>query len=263
MIAAANPKHGRFNPYEPVTEQFVFGSAMLSRFDLIFTFRDEPDAAEDGEIAAHIADTQRAAKLAMRDDADLDKETAAQIKPPVGPDLLRKWLALASRSPALTADPDTLADARETFVALRGANGYDPDDPVPVTGRSWEAILRIAEAAAKLEFSEQIEERHFEIATDLAGQSMQNIGKNKDDTLDADVVETGKSKPQRNRKQTLEKLIRGLTDDGDAVAIQTLIDEAAEHGIDEQTVNAELEQFKRKGEIVEPTPGQTVRWVRS
>ena len=260
VIAAANPKHGRFDPYEPVSEQFVFGSALLSRFDLVFTFRDKPDQDRDENIAGHIADHRRAGKLQERGELDDDPDAADVIDVPVNGDLLRKWVALAKRADPPIADDEARTEAKETFVNLRGANGYEPEDPVPVTWRSWEAVYRIAEAAAKFEFSDTIEQRHFETATQLIGRSMQDIGKNEDDQLDADVVETGTSKPQQDRKKTLEKLIRGLAD-GDAVEIETLIEEAAEQGIDEQAVRDEIQVMKDHGWIIEPTVGKTVKWL--
>jgi replicative DNA helicase Mcm len=259
VIAAANPKHGRFDPYEPIGEQFVFGSALLSRFDLVFTFKDRPDPEEDEAIVSHIADHRRAGKLAMRDELDDTDSVAQQVETPIDHDMLRKWVALASRADPPTADLDALATAKERFTKLRAANGYNEDDPVPVTFRSWEAVLRIAEAAAKFEFSDTIEQRHFKIATDLAGQSMQDIGKNEDDELDADVVETGTSKPQADRKKTIEKLIRGLGDGGKA-PLDELYEEAQEHGIDESALDAELQTMKDKGWIIEYS-GESVKWL--
>lgn len=259
VIAAANPKHGRFDPYEDTTDQFVFGSAMLSRFDLIFTFKDEPDPEDDADIASHISGGRRAGKKWMRDDREPDEDD--KIDTPIDPNFLRKWIALASRSDPPIEDEEALADARDRFVALRGSNGYEPEDPVPVTWRSWEAVLRIAEAAAKFEFSDTVEERHFEIATQLAGKSMQDIGKNEDDQLDADVVETGTSKPQAQRKKTLEKLIRGLSGEDDVVEYDTLYQEANEHDISDDAVDEEIREFKDKGWAIEPNPGTTVKWL--
>jgi replicative DNA helicase Mcm len=260
VVAAANPKHGRFDPYEPVTEQFVFGSAMLSRFDLIFTFRDEPDPETDAEIAGHIADHRRAGKLSMRGERDRDPEAAATADAPIDGDLLRKWVALASRSEPPIADPEARAAAKETFVSLRGANGYEPEDPVPVTWRSWEAVYRIAEAAAKFEFSETIEERHFEIATNLAGRSMQDIGKNEDDEFDADVVETGTSKPQAERKKALDAILREEAT-GDGLPREELYDLAAAEGIDEQDVDDELDNLRhQQGAVIVKQDGR-VKWL--
>jgi replicative DNA helicase Mcm len=259
VIAAANPKHGRFDQYEPIPEQFVFGSAMMSRFDLVFTFQDQPDPDEDAEIISHIADHRRAGKLEMRGELDEGDDVAQQVETPIDHDMLRKWVALAGRATPPTADREALSTAKDRFKSLRAANGYNADDPVPVTFRSWEAVLRIAEAAAKFEFSDTIEARHFEIATDLAGQSMQDIGKNEDGEMDADVVETGTSKPQADRKKTIEKLIRGLEDGGKA-PLDELYEEAEQQGISKDQLDDELQLMKDKGWVIEYR-GESVKWL--
>ncbi|MDQ2053263.1 minichromosome maintenance protein MCM [Halobellus sp. H-GB7] len=260
VIAAANPKHGRFDPYEPVAEQFVFGSAMLSRFDLIFTFTDEPNPDSDTIVAGHIAGHRREGKLQMREGQPAGADAGSETDTSIDHDLLRKWVALASRSDPPISDETALEDAQETFVSLRGANGYDENDPVPVTWRSWEAVLRIAEAAAKFEFSATIEARHFETATQLVGQSMQDIGKNEDGELDADVVETGTSKPQAERKKTLKEILKEEAG-GTEAEIDRIVDVAADHGISEQEVNEEIQTFRDSGWVIEPRANQTVKWV--
>ncbi|MDX1744943.1 MAG: LAGLIDADG family homing endonuclease, partial [Halobacteriales archaeon] len=54
LLGAANPKYGRFDQYEPIAEQIDLEPALVSRFDLIFTVTDQPDADRDGRLADHI-----------------------------------------------------------------------------------------------------------------------------------------------------------------------------------------------------------------
>lgn|GEM_PF-5667310 len=58
VVAAGNPKYGRVDPYEPVQDQFDFGSNFLSRFDLVFTLADQPDPDRDSTIIQHILDAR-------------------------------------------------------------------------------------------------------------------------------------------------------------------------------------------------------------
>lgn len=44
IIAAANPVGGHYNKAKSVPENLRMGSALLSRFDLIFILLDKPDA---------------------------------------------------------------------------------------------------------------------------------------------------------------------------------------------------------------------------
>ncbi|MDY6765873.1 MAG: DNA replication licensing factor, partial [Candidatus Nanohaloarchaea archaeon] len=51
ILAAGNPKFGRFDPYEPIPEQINIGDTLLSRFDLIFPVKDKPDEEKDRKLA--------------------------------------------------------------------------------------------------------------------------------------------------------------------------------------------------------------------
>jgi replicative DNA helicase Mcm len=51
LLAAANPKLGRFDKYEPIAPQINLTPALMSRFDLIFVLTDDPESLEPGYIA--------------------------------------------------------------------------------------------------------------------------------------------------------------------------------------------------------------------
>ncbi|MBI2549548.1 minichromosome maintenance protein MCM, partial [Candidatus Woesearchaeota archaeon] len=54
VLAAANPKFGRFDPYGNIAEQINLPPALINRFDLIFTIKDMPQKENDEKIAGHI-----------------------------------------------------------------------------------------------------------------------------------------------------------------------------------------------------------------
>jgi replicative DNA helicase Mcm len=151
-------------------------------------------------------------------------------------------------------------EIKDSFTSLRGLYDYDEDKPVPVTFRSLEGIVRVAEAAAKFEFSETIQARHVEIATDLVGKSMQDIGRNEDGEMDADVHEVGESKSQTQRKKTVKNAILELqqeSDNGNASVdeIYKLLDD-----VDDSKIEHEIELFKNEGAAYEPKTGE-VRYI--
>jgi len=51
VLAAANPKYGRFDRFKPTGEQINLPSTILSRFDLIFVIEDKPDPEKDKSLA--------------------------------------------------------------------------------------------------------------------------------------------------------------------------------------------------------------------
>jgi replicative DNA helicase Mcm len=54
ILAAANPKFGRFDPYETISRQINLPPALINRFDLIFTIKDLPDQERDTQLADFI-----------------------------------------------------------------------------------------------------------------------------------------------------------------------------------------------------------------
>lgn len=204
------PLNGRFSEDEPIAEQFDLEPSLLSRFDLIYTVKDKPDPEEDRQIARHMLSGRDAAKR-QDQDLEIDEEDADRIVPTVEDDVLRKWIALAKRQPDPVFESEAVREKLEdSFNSLRGIYDYNEDQPVPVTFRKLEGIVRVAEVAAKFEFSEVITERHARIATEAVGQSMRDFGQDEDGNFDADIQETGTSKSQKDRKQTLAKTIQRL-----------------------------------------------------
>ncbi len=262
VVAAGNPKYGRFDRYEPMEEQYDIENNLLSRFDLIFTPTDRPDPDHDPEVAEHILQTREAAKKQMRGE-ELTEEEAQSIEPPVDSDLLTKWIALAKRQPAPTFAPGVEKDLEESFNDLRAANGYDDDAAVPVTWRNLEGIVRIAEAAAKFELSETITQRHAEIATQAVGKSMQDYGTDEEGQLDADVVETGQSKKTTDHVKLVEKVLEEEFA-YDEVSREDVVDATQERdeSVKENTVFRAIETIAReRGYAIEPTRGETVKWI--
>lgn len=262
VMAAGNPKYGRFDPYESMEEQFDLESNLLSRFDLIFNPTDRPDPDRDPEVAGHILSTREAAKKRMRGE-DLEAEAAEKVEPRVSQELLTKWIALAKRQRPPTMPEDVEADLKESFENLRGANGYDADAAVPVTWRNLEGIVRIAEAAAKFELSETVTERHAKIATEAVGQSMQDYGTDDEGQLDADVVETGTSTKTTQRTKLVADVLEeqfAFQEVSHAEVTEAVQD--VDESVDGETVSRAIEVLcTDRGHAVQPERGETVKWI--
>jgi replicative DNA helicase Mcm len=259
VVAAGNPKYGRFDQYEPLHQQFDIGSTLLSRFDLIFTVTDRPDPDEDAEISGHILETRDAAKRQMRGNATVEDDDA--VSTPVEPELLRKWIALAKQQPAPVFEDESVKDwLQESFHNLRGMHGYDEDATVPVTFRKLEGIIRIAEASAKFRFSDTIEMRDAKEATKAVGQSMQDYGTNEDGELDAGVQEAGTSKSQAERMKALGEVMQELQGSSGGVPKERVVAELGECGIAEGKAWDAIESALEEGSAYEPAT-DAIRWV--
>ncbi len=261
LLAAANPKYGRFDQYEPIGEQIDLEPALISRFDLIFTISDEPDAEEDANMAEHIIRTNYAGELhthreeitdSRHGQADVDAVTDT-VAPTIDPELLRKYIAYAKRNCYPTMSDEAKERIRDFYVDLR-ARGADEDAPVPVTARKLEALVRLAEASARVRLSDTVEAEDADRATDIVLACLREIGMDPETgQFDADIVETGTSKSQRDRIRSLKHLISEIEDEFDEGApIEVVVERAEESGMDPDKAEHEIEQLKQKGEVYEP-----------
>ncbi|QSG08304.1 minichromosome maintenance protein MCM [Halapricum desulfuricans] len=264
LLGAANPKYGRFDQYEPIGEQIDLEPALISRFDLIFTVTDKPDEEKDRKLAQHILTTNYAGELhthrqenATPDFSAEEVETVTEeVDPTIEPELLRKYIAYAKRNCFPTMTEEAKDEIESFYVDLR-SKGQDEDAAVPVTARKIEALIRLAESSARVRLSDTVEQRDAERVIEIVRSSLQDIGVDPETgELDADVVETGTSKSQRDRIQNIKGIIADIQDEyDDGAPVEVVIERAEEVGIDESKAEHEIEKLKQQGEIYEPTNG--------
>jgi len=264
LLGAANPKYGRFDEYEPIAEQIDLEPALISRFDLIFTVTDKPDEEEDKRLAEHILTTNYAGELNTQRvemaSPDVTQEevdaVTEEVEPAIEAELLRKYVAYAKQNchPRMTEDAQEAI--RDFYVDLR-AQGEGEDSPVPVTARKLEALVRLAEASARVRLSDTVEEEDAERVIEIVQSSLQDIGVDPETgELDADFVETGTTKSQRDRIKNLKGLIREVEEEYDNGApVDVVFERADEIGMDDSKVEHEIEKMKQKGELYEPQNG--------
>jgi len=264
LLGAANPKYGRFDQYEPIGEQIDLEPALISRFDLIFTVTDSPDPEHDSRLAKHIIKTNYAGELnTQREElasseftSDQVAEVTQEVAPEIDAELLRKYIAHAKRScyPTMTEEAKELIE--EFYVDLR-SKGADEDAPVPVTARKLEAMVRLAEASARLRLSDTVEREDADRATDIVESCLKDIGVDPETgQFDADVVETGTSKSQRDRIKNIKGLIADIEEEyQEGAPVDEVLDRAGEIGMDPGKAEQEIEKLRTRGEVYEPKQG--------
>ncbi|WP_256685420.1 LAGLIDADG family homing endonuclease [Halococcus qingdaonensis] len=261
LLGAANPKYGRFDQYESIGEQIDLEPALISRFDLIFTVTDDPDPEHDKDLAEHILRTNYAGELntqrteqttANVSQSEVDAVTDT-VAPAIEPDLLRKYIAYAQRNCYPTMTEEAKEAISDFYVDLR-AEGSDDDAPVPVTARKLEALVRLGEASARVRLADTVELEDAERVIEIVRSCLKDIGVDPETgEFDADIVETGTSKSQRDRIKNMKALITDIEDEYDAGApIEEVLDRAEETGMERSKAEHELEKLRRQGEVYEP-----------
>ncbi|MEM2948235.1 MAG: minichromosome maintenance protein MCM [Candidatus Anstonellales archaeon] len=243
IIAAANPRFGRFQQTKNIPEQFDVPPSLLSRFDLIFPIKDVLDTKEDEKLASHIL------KLHMG-----SMHVEEMPKPPIDTELLRKYIAYARRNirPKLTQEAVDLI--KEFYVELRGMG--QKSGSVAITPRYLEGLVRLSEAHAKMRLSSNVEKRDAEAAINLMRYMMEQTMMDRETgKLDVDIISTGKSQSEREKAITVMDIIKELNSKFDDVGIELIYEEAERYEIDKYEVDRIIEELDRKGVIYYPKQG--------
>ncbi|MFB6202994.1 MAG: minichromosome maintenance protein MCM [Candidatus Nanohaloarchaea archaeon] len=240
ILAAGNPKLGRFDPYEPIPEQISIGDTLLSRFDFIFPVMDEPDEEKDTELASKILQNHRD-----------PQETEAEL----GQDKLMKYIAYAKRNVNPELRKDAADEIQEFYVNMR-SKADEEGGSVPITARQLEAMIRIAEASARAHLRDEVLVEDAERAIDLLTYCLKLVGTDPETgDFDIDMIESGVSSSQRNRLQTVKHIIEDLAGSDDSAEIEEVIELAEDEGISEDKAEDIIEKLKREGELFEPKQG--------
>ncbi|MFC7202884.1 minichromosome maintenance protein MCM [Haloferax namakaokahaiae] len=264
VLAAANPKYSRWNRNQEDHEQIEMESALISRFGLIFKFTDQPDAEHDSMVADTILISKDTAKRYNSDSHTVTEEELDEVEPALSVEFLRKYIAYArSNYNPVFRDESVRKKMRDAYVTLRSANGYDENSAIPISTRKLEDVLRLAEASARARLSNVIEEQDVERAQKEIGDSLRQFGTNADGDLDVDVIESGTSMTQKERRDNLIDLIRELQPDEGSLMVGKLCDVAEEEfGLDKRTVKDEVKDLADNGDLWRPGGAGTVRAFR-
>ncbi len=240
VLAAANPKFGRFDRYKSVADQIDLPSPILSRFDLTFVIEDRPNVEKDRALAQHI--------LKIHQSSNVDYE--------IEPELLRKYIAYARKNinPKLTDEATKVLE--EFYVSVR-SGGVEEDTPVPITARQLEAIIRLAEASAKLQLKDKVEASDAHRAINLQRKTLEKIGLDPETgKIDIDKVEGRTPTSDRERMNKVIQEIEALEEEFENVPVTVLKENLADkYDISEEKAESILKQLKGKGIIYEPHNG--------
>lgn len=259
ILAAANPKLGRFDEFLPIHEQINMPPALLSRFDLIFSILDKPNRKKDMDMATHILLSHKAGEIQqniMKSKHSLytkDQETdlMMHVIPTFTPEFLRKYIAYAKRTVFPVISDEALEILRNYYVDFRSSS----EESVPFTPRQLEAFVRLAEASARMRLSEEATVEDAKRAIAIIDQYLRRVGLDRETgRFDIDIIATGISHSQHERMRTIIDIVKRLgkeSPDGNA-ARADILSEAEIQGIESSKVEEVLERLKRNGQIYEP-----------
>ena len=242
ILAAANPKYGRFDRYRPLYEQTDIGPTLLSRFDLKFPLLDVPKKDRDEKLAEHIIKAHA---------------NPSYIKPPISPEFLRKYIAYARKVCKPKLSDEAIEEIKNFYVNLRNSYSEEAEAIVPLTPRQLEALIRLAEASAKVRLSNVVTKEDAQRAIRLLEYSLKLLGTEPETgKIDIDRIDAAMSSSQRSKVATILEIVDDLGKNReDGIPVEEIVEEAKNRGLRESDVYELIDKLKIKGDLWEPKPG--------
>ncbi|PVU78674.1 Minichromosome maintenance protein MCM [Sulfolobus islandicus] len=238
VIAAGNPKFGRYITERPVSDNINLPPTILSRFDLIFILKDQP-GEQDRELANYI----------------LDVHSGKSTKNIIDIDTLRKYIAYARKYiiPKITSEAKNLIT--DFFVEMRKKSSETPDSPILITPRQLEALIRISEAYAKMALKTEVTREDAERAINIMRLFLESVGVDMESgKIDIDTIMTGKPKSAREKMMKILEIIDSLAVSSECAKVKDILKEAQQVGIEKSNIEKLLTDMRKSGIIYEAKP---------
>ena len=240
VLAGGNPKFSRFDTYLPISKQITIPETLLSRFDLKFALRDEPDSEKDKKVVDHILKSR-------------EKDYEGSV-PKLEPEFIKKYIAYARDNckPELTEEAGKIL--KRFYIKMR-KKAEGTNLPVPITLRQFEALIRLSEASAKIQLSPVVRKEDAQRAIRLMRYSLIQLGLDPETgMIDVDRAEgAGTTSSERNKIKIVLDIINELSAVKKEVLVEDIRNKAKKEGVDD--VDEILEKLKREGMLFEPSPG--------
>ncbi len=249
VLAAGNPKLGRFDPHTPIPQQIDISPALLSRFDIIFIIRDLPNRSQDEAIAKHV----------------LEEHVQEIVRDMIEPKLLRKYISYAKQKIKPKLTEEAVEEIKSFYVNLRNQSIRTEADikPIPITARQLEGIIRLSEACARMRLSDVVKKEDAKKAIEILKTSLTQVGYDEETkSFDIDKMTTGITSSKRSKILLVRDTIYNLESKvGKMIPLEELEKELAGKIKAEEMEDA-LSQLKKSGEVFSPNSKHIQRTSR-
>jgi len=242
VLAAANPKFGRFDPSQPIAQQIDLPPTLINRFDIIFTLRDIPDREKDERIAEHILHEH------MKEGEDML----------IPRELFRKYVAYAKQRIKPELSKDAMEEIKKFYIDLRNKPVAVESGlrPIPISARQIQALIRMAEASAKVKLSKKVTKEDAKIAIDLMKYYLMQVGYDYESkTFDIDKISGRFSSSQRGKILNVRDIIIDLENRiGKLIPVEE-IEKELEGKMSKVEIDEAMNKLSSSGDIFSPRRG--------
>lgn len=242
VLAAGNPKLGRFDPYTPIPQQIDISPALLSRFDIIFILRDLPNKSQDEAIASHV----------------LQEHKQGVIRDVIEPRLLRKYISYARKTCKPKLTEGAIEEIKEFYVRLRNQSTKSDSEikPIPMTARQLEGIIRLSEAYSKMRLSQEVTREDAQRGIELMKASLTQVGYDEENqSFDIDKITTGITSSKRGKILTVREAISQLESRMGKLIPMEELQKVLDGKINDVELEEAITQLSKSGDIFKPKKG--------
>ncbi|TFB05830.1 DNA replication licensing factor mcm7 [Trichoderma ghanense] len=195
ILAAANPVYGRYNPRISPVENINLPAALLSRFDILFLLLDTPTRDTDEQLAKHVTYVHMNNRH-----PDLGTDNVV-----FSPHEVRSYVAQARTYRPVV--PESVSEYMiKTYVRLRDQQQRAEKKGkqfTHTTPRTLLGVVRLAQALARLRFSNQVTQDDVDEALRLVEASKESLN-----------TDTGGPRRGLNASSRIYNLVKALADSG-------------------------------------------------
>ncbi|VVB83407.1 Minichromosome maintenance protein MCM [uncultured archaeon] len=246
VLAAANPKFGRFDPSQPIAQQIDLPPTLINRFDIIFTLRDIPDKIKDERIADHVLHEHM-------------QEGEGMLVPR---ELFRKYVAYAKQRIRPELSEEAVHEIKEFYVELRNKPIASEGGlrPIPISARQLQALIRMSEACAKMRLSKKVTKDDAKKSIELMKYYLMQVGYDYESkTFDIDRISGKFSASQRGKILNVRDIIIDLENKiGKMIPLEE-IEKELEGKMDKNAIDEAINRLSTQGEIFSPKRGYIQR----
>lgn len=241
VLAAANPKWGRFDPFDTIANQINLPPTLINRFDLIFPIKDVPDQKNDSRMAKFIL--------------NIHKNDIGET--PIDTKFLRKYISYAKQNSKPKLTDEAVAILHDYYVKMRNMSAGGGTKSVPISARQLEGLVRLSEASAKLHLRDTVTREDAEKAIELLDYCLRQVAYDeKTGMIDIDRIATDTPSSSRNKIIQIKEVIAELENKlGKSVPMEEIIQLAAQKNMLQSEVEEVIQKLKRSGDLFEPRRG--------
>lgn len=219
VLATANPRLGRFDPYDLIVKQVDLPTSLINCFDLIFSIKEVPNLEKDKQIASLILKEEK-------------------INPSIQ---LKEMLKNHQDSVNPKISEEALEEISNYYVSMRNSKEEGMIN-IPITPHQLTTLRKLSKAIAKSRFSEMVSKDDAQEAIKIMEYYLNEI-----------VRETG---PFNEEEKTLMSVLRNaISSECKKISLENIYSLGLELGLSKEEIDLALNHLKEKGEIFEPQVG--------